>query len=138
MGTVAQFLGWTRDHHGRVQPSHGCEVAFMAIDALDEGLVKEADLIGLDRGHIQELIRGMRRIAATEREEAGRQREQAEASQRRAAEAKASSGPLAPAPWPVRGPGLPSVVRARPRPEQCGARPDRPGGRQAPRCSGLG
>jgi hypothetical protein len=100
MGTVAEFLGWTNKaaHGNGVRPNHGCEVAFMAIDALKEGLVKEADLIGLDRGHIQEVIRGMRRIANVEKEEARRQREQAESSQRRAAEAKPASGPLAPAP----------------------------------------
>jgi hypothetical protein len=98
MTTVARFLGWTRKDGKAVRPDHACTIAFLAIDALDEGLIGESDLIGLDLGHIHELIRGMRRIAATEKGEARRQREQAEASQRRAAEAKPASGPLAPAP----------------------------------------
>jgi hypothetical protein len=88
--TVAQFLGWTRKDGKGVRPDHSCTIAFLAVDALDEGLIKESDLIGLDLGHIHELIRGMRRIAATEREEARLQREQAEASQRPAAEAKSA------------------------------------------------
>src|SRR5262245_11025994 len=57
MAAVAEFLGWTRKNKGghTLQPNFASEVAFKALDAIDDGLVKESDLKGLRREPIKHL-----------------------------------------------------------------------------------
>src|SRR5262249_34558250 len=48
--SVAAFLGWTRKNgDGFVQPDYPCEVAFKALDAVEQGLVRSADRRDLRR-----------------------------------------------------------------------------------------
>jgi hypothetical protein len=56
--TVAEFLGWTSKNNGgkTLRPNNACEVSFMAIDAIDEKLIKASDLRDLTRGQIYNLI----------------------------------------------------------------------------------
>jgi hypothetical protein len=79
---IGKFLGWTRvASNGNVQPNNRCEIAFDAIEAIDSGLVKPADLRGLARYKIQELIRGIKKIQAAELEAARRMEDEARAAQ---------------------------------------------------------
>lgn len=80
--SIASFLGWTRQNGGSsIQPNNRCEIAFGAIEAIDAGLVKPADLRGLARYKIQELIRGIKKIQAAEIEAARRMEEEARIAQ---------------------------------------------------------
>jgi hypothetical protein len=49
MKTVAEFLGWTNRNKAGFEPNDACVVAFMAIDALADGLVKAAEIQDLKR-----------------------------------------------------------------------------------------
>jgi hypothetical protein len=88
--SVAEFLGWTRRNYkgSTVRPNHATQVAFLAIDALEEGLIKPSDLIGLDLGHIHELVRGIRKIQRTQKKEAALQRKAAQEERKRAQQAR--------------------------------------------------
>jgi hypothetical protein len=92
MASIATFLGWTdRTSHGTLQPNFRCKVAFAAVDAIDEGLVKPADLRGLSRYKIHELILGARKIRKAEKEAANQNAENARRAQALAAEAAATA-----------------------------------------------
>lgn len=80
---IAKFLGWTDLANGgkTLQPNGRCTIAFDAIGAIDSGLVKPADLRGLARYKIQELIRGIKKIQAAELEAARRMEDEARAAQ---------------------------------------------------------
>jgi ParB-like chromosome segregation protein Spo0J len=57
MASVAYFLGWTRKHSGgTLRPNYACETAFRAIDTIDAGFIAEADIRGLKRSHLAELV----------------------------------------------------------------------------------
>jgi hypothetical protein len=85
---IAEFLGWTRAKGSTIQPDDACDVAFMAIDAMEEGLIGASDIKLLHREHVKTTIAGMRQIRQAEEKEAALQREQAEQSRREAVEAK--------------------------------------------------
>ena len=89
-GAVAQFLGWTRKANGdrNPQPNFACEVAFKALDAIDDGLVNEKDLMNLTRGQIYNLVATLRGVQNSEEKVARANREQAEEAKKRAAEAR--------------------------------------------------
>ncbi|HWA83652.1 MAG TPA: hypothetical protein VG820_09475, partial [Fimbriimonadaceae bacterium] len=59
-------------------PNNRCDIAFDAIEAIDEGLVKAADLRGLARYKIHELVRGTRAVRKAELEVAEQNRKDAE------------------------------------------------------------
>jgi hypothetical protein len=86
--SVATFLGWTdKGSHGTLQPNDRCNVAIDAIDAIDEKLVGPADLRGLSRYKIHELVRGARLVRGGVEQAAAVQKDEAERSDRLAAAA---------------------------------------------------
>lgn len=86
--SVARFLGWTRKNNGDgARPDLKCEIAFLALEAIDDGLIKEADLKDLSRWRIQETVNGLRRIHNAEKEVAKQNRKAAEQAKERAATA---------------------------------------------------
>lgn len=77
--TIARFLGWTRRAQGaRIQPDFKCEVAFDAIEAMDDDLINPADLRGLPRYKIRELVLGARSVRKAELDVAEQNRRDAE------------------------------------------------------------
>lgn len=85
MGTVAQFLGWTRINNGdRLRPDTKCECSFCAIDAMEASLIKSADLKGMPRYKIHELCRSVLRIHEENEAKAQKNREAAEAARKQA------------------------------------------------------
>jgi hypothetical protein len=88
--TVATFLGWTRkNHQDDLRPNYACEVAFQALDLIDAGLLREADVRGLKRGQLGELVKEQRAIYNSEMRYAAREQELAMRARERAAAAQA-------------------------------------------------
>ena len=55
---IAKFLGWTsRDNNNKgVVPDTACKVAFMVLDAIEEGIIKRMQVRGLSRRIAHEII----------------------------------------------------------------------------------
>ena len=84
--TIATYLGWTAKNSkgSTLQPSHACVTAFDALDMIDAGLVKAADLKGLNRAQVETLLTQQQaihdseiRVAEQNEEQAARAREEA-------------------------------------------------------------
>ncbi len=86
--TIAEFLGWTRKaENGGIRANYACETAFKALDMIDAGFLGEADLKGLKRTQLADLIKEQwsifnaeKRIATAEKVEAERAEEQAKSA----------------------------------------------------------
>jgi hypothetical protein len=77
-GTVAQFLGWTRKQRGdALRPSYACQTAFQALEMLDKGFLHEADLRGLKRSQLADLVKEQWVIYHAEKQIADEEAEQA-------------------------------------------------------------
>lgn len=53
---VAEFIGWVRKKDDGHRPNHACEVAFKAMDMIDDGFLSQNDLKGLQREHVNQLV----------------------------------------------------------------------------------
>ena len=90
IGTIALFLGWTREHDGdRLQPNYACETAFKALDMIDAGRLREADLKGLKRSQLGVLITEQWAVYNSEKRIAEDEQQQAELAEERAKAAPA-------------------------------------------------
>lgn len=88
--TVATFLGWTRKHRGDyLQPNYACETAFKALDMIDAGYLTEADLKGLKRSQLAELVKEQWSIYEAEMRASEQNREEAEQAREKAAHTEA-------------------------------------------------
>lgn len=84
--TVASFLGWTtQGSHGTTQPNFACETAFRALDMIDAGFLREADLKGLSRSQMHNLVQGQWTIYQAELQVAEQNRKEAETAKQKAA-----------------------------------------------------
>lgn len=86
--TVAEFLGWTRGHNGStIQPDAKCELAFDALDLIDEGLIREDQLKGCTRDQMRVLVQGAKSIRQSQLREAEWNSKAAEEAKKQAAKA---------------------------------------------------
>jgi hypothetical protein len=87
---IAKFLGWTREHPvDGDQPNPACDTAFDALDLIDQGLLAEADLRGLTRAQLAELVKGIKEVHRSNLRHAKQEAEEAEIARKRAAAAEA-------------------------------------------------
>src|SRR4051794_36436355 len=69
--TVAEFLGWTRKaNENGVRPNFACESAFEALDQIESGYLKEAQLRGLTRTQMREVVNNAKSIRKAHEREA--------------------------------------------------------------------
>lgn len=76
--SVAEFLGWTsKANENGLRPNFACETAFKALDMIDAGYLTEAEIKGLMRTHLEELVRGQSQIRDAETRAAKQEEEEA-------------------------------------------------------------
>lgn len=77
---IAELVGWVNKSHGGTgyQPTQACDIAFKALEMLDAGFVKEADIRGLTRNQMKVLIESQSAIYAANMRHAKAQEQNAE------------------------------------------------------------
>lgn len=70
-GQVARIVGWmNKTSHGTWQPNNACKVAFQGLELAERGLLDTADVRGLNREQLAEIVRCQWAVFRSHEEEA--------------------------------------------------------------------